>query len=84
MTGLGKNRNLGGDIMATLGNKNGIGTGIAVIVVIVVIVLVILTHLFASLLSARLNELYPCNLLNSSSKRFSSFWSINACDAIIS
>lgn len=70
MTGLGKKKNLDGDIMATLGNKNGIGTGIAVIVVIV---LVILIHLFDCLLSARLNELYPCNLLKSSSRRLSSF-----------
>lgn len=67
MTGLGKKRNLGGDIMTTLGNKNGTETDIDVIV------LVILTHLLNCLLSARLNELYPCNLLNSSSKRFSSF-----------
>lgn len=69
MTGLGKKRNLGGDIMAILGNKNGVGTETD----IAVIVLVILTHLFDRLLSARLNELYPCNLLKSSSKRFSSF-----------
>ena len=64
--------------MATLGSRDGTGTGVVVVDVAVVIILIILVHLLSRLLSARLNELYPCNLLNSSSKRFSSFWSINA------
>lgn len=82
MTELGKNRNWSGDIMATFGSRDGTGTG--VVDVAAVIILIILTHLLDYLLSSSLNELYPCKLLNSSSKRFSSFWSINAWEAIIS